>query len=154
MEETITSYLILFNGVFLGLREYFLTKKAYWLQGQWTRIVLIIAILIYAFIPTITFIIAPGKATYSVIFGSALSLVVHMIFYIIYRFKLPNMWGLAVTILSGSIILELAIFKVLIKINYGDAIMFLLMCGTTLIVFTYAITKLRVIAKEMEKKYV
>ena len=64
------------------------------------------------------------------------------------------MWGLAVTILSGSIILELAIFRVLIKINYGDAIMFLLMCGTTLIVFTYAITKLRVIAKEMEKKHV
>lgn len=151
----IFSYLALFNSLFLGLREYFLTKGLNWLEEQWKRVVLVIPILFYALIPTIALIIHPSDATHSIIFGALLSAVIHMTFYIIYRFKLQDMWGLAATILSGCIILESAIFKALTKIFSGsDAIMYLLMGGITLGVFTIAIIKLRIIAKEMEAKNV
>ena len=154
-EMMIFSYLASFNGLFLGLREYFLTKGVHWLEEQWTRVVLVAPILVYALIPTIALIVEPSRATHSIVFGALLSAVVHAVFYIVYRFKLPDMWGLAATILSGCIILESAIFKALTEVfRHSDAIMYLLMGGITLGVFTLAIIKLRVIAKEMEKKNV
>lgn len=151
----IFSYLILFNGLFLALREYFLTKGVHWLEAQWTRVVLVAPILVYALIPTIALIVEPSRATHSIIFGTMLSLVIHAIFYIVYCFKLLDMWGLAATILSGCIILESAMFRALTEVlHHNDAIMYLLMGGTTLGVFTFAIIKLRMIAKEMEEKHV
>ena len=112
-EMMIFSYLVLFHGLFLGLREYFLTKGVHWLEGKWMRVFLVAPILVYALIPTIAFIVEPSRATHSVVLGALLSALIHAVFYIVYSFKLPDMWGLAATILSGCIILESAIFKAL-----------------------------------------
>lgn len=155
-EMMIFSYLALFNGVFLGLREYFSTKAVHWLAEQWTRVVLVVPILGYVFIPTLMFIIDYDEhAPPAVAFGTLLAAVTHAVFYILYRYKLPDMWGLATTILSACIILESAIFKGITEVfDDGDAFAYLLMGCITLGIFTLAIIKLRVIAKEMEEKHV
>lgn len=154
-EMMIFSYLALFNGVFLGLREYFSTKVGHWLAEQWTRVILVVPILGYVLIPTLMFIIQPGRATFAIVFGTLLAAVIHTFFYILYRYKLPDMWGLATTILSACIILESAIFKGITEVfDHGSAFAYLLMGCVTLGIFTLAIIKLRVIAKEMEEKHV
>jgi len=84
-----------------------------------------------------------------------LAAVIHIAFYILYRYQLPDMWGLATTILSGCIILESAIFKGITEVFDDDnAFSYLLMGCITLGIFTLAITKLRFIVKEMEQKHV
>lgn len=150
-ERMIFSYLALFNGLFLGLREYFSIKNRSWLAEQWTRVVLVVPILGYVFIPTLMFIIEPERAAFAVVFGTLLAAVTHIAFYILYRYQLPDMWGLATTILSGCIILESAIFRGITEVfDYGNAFAYLLMGCITLGIFTFAIIKLRLIAKEME----
>ena len=150
-EMMIVSYLAIFNSVFLGLREFFANQNTKWLQDQWTRVVLVVPILVYVLIPTIMLIVEPSRATHAVVLGAVLAAIIHGVFYIVYRYKIPDMWGLAATILSGCIILESAIFKALTEVfRHSDAIMYLLMGGITLGVFTLAIIKLRTIAKEME----
>ena len=150
-EMMIVSYLAIFNAAFLGLREFFVSQGTKWLQDQWTRVVLVVPILVYALIPTIALIVEPSRATHAIVLGAVLSAIIHGIFYIVYRHKIPDMWGLAATILSGCIILESAIFKALTEVfRHSGAIMYLLMGGITLGVFTLAIIKLRTIAKEME----
>lgn len=154
-EMMIFSYLALFNALFLGLREYFSTQGLHWLEDQWTRVVLVLPILGYILIPAIAFIIEPGAATSSIILGALLSVLIHATFYLLYRYKLPDMWGLATTLLSVCIILESAIFKGITEIfNDADAIGYLLMGCITLGIFTLAIIKLRFIAKEMEENNV
>ncbi len=154
-EMMIFSCLALFNALFLGLREYFSSKGFHWLEDQWTRVVLVLPILGYILIPTLAFIIEPSRATTSIIFGTLLSALIHAAFYFLYRHKLPDMWGLATTVLSVCIILESAIFKGITEIfNDTDALAYLLMGAITLAIFTLAIIKLRFIAKEMEKKHV
>jgi uncharacterized membrane protein len=150
-EMMIVSYLAIFNLLFLGLREFFANQNTKWLQDQWTRVVLVVSILVYVLIPTIILIVELSRATHAIILGAGLSAIIHVGFYIVYRYKTPDMWGLAATILSGCIILESAIFKALTEVfRHSDAIMYLLMGGITLCVFTLAIIKLRNIAKEME----
>lgn len=150
-EMMIVSYLALFNAGFLGLREFLASKGKKWAQDQWTRVVLVIPILVYALIPTILLIVKPSRATDAVILGAMLSAVIHAVFYIIYRYKILDVWGVAATLLSGCIIIESAIFKVLSEVfQRGNAIMYLLMGSITLGVFTLAIIKLRIIAKGME----
>jgi uncharacterized membrane protein len=154
-EMLIISYLALFNGLFLGLREYFFTKIVPWLEGQWTRVVLVVPILGYLMIPTMMFIIEPGRASFSIFFGTLLAAITHIVFYLLYRYQLPDMWGLATTILSACIILESVIFKGITEVFDDDnAFAYLLMGGITLGIFTFAIVKLRFIAKEMESHHV
>jgi uncharacterized membrane protein len=154
-EMMIFSYLALFNGVFLGLREYFSSQAVSWMAGQWTRVVLVVPILGYLFIPTLMFVVEPSHTTFSIVIGTVLSTLTHLVFYILYRYKLPDMWGLTTTLLSACLILETAVFKVLRETSgHSDAMMFLLMGGITLAIFTLAIIKLRLIAKEMETHHV
>lgn len=148
-EMMIVSYLALFNAGFLGLREFFASHGKNWLQDQWTRVVLVISILVYALIPAILLIRAPSRATHAVVIGAVLSAVIHAVFYITYRYKILDLWGLAATLLSVCIIIEFAISKALGEV-FNDAIMFLLMGSVTLGVFTLTIIKLRIIAKGME----
>lgn len=151
-EMMIISYLVIFNSVFLGLREFFANQGMKWLQGRWMRVVLVVIILFYVLIPTISLIAYPNSATYALIIGAILSAIIHVAFYIIYRRKIPDMLGLAATIISGCVILESAILKILTEVFPHDdnATVFLLMGCMTLVVFTLAITRLRIIAKEME----
>lgn len=149
-EMMIVSYLAVFNTFFLGLREYFAAKGLDWLQDRWTRVVLIVPILVYVLIPAVILITEPEYATRSIVLGALLSAVIHAGFYIIYRYKLPDMRGLAATVLSGCIISETAIFKVLHELfRHSDSLMFLLMGALTLVVFSLAIIHLRIIRETL-----
>lgn len=153
-EMLIFSYLAIFNTLFLGLREHFANKNFAWLEHQWTRVILVLSILGYLLIPTLAFIIEPSRATNSIILGVLLSMLIHLGFYLVYRYQFPDMWGLATTILSICIILESAIFKLITQIfDEGNAFAFLLMGCITLSLFSFAIIKLRFIAKELEAKH-
>ena len=150
-EMMIISYLAIFNLVFLGLREFFANQGTQWLQDKWTRVVLVVPILVYLLIPTIRLIIEPSRATTAVVLGAVLSAIIHGVFYIIYRHTFRDMWGLVATILSGCIILESAIFKALTEVFKNSLDFFFLMMGViTLGLFTLVIIRLHIIAKEME----
>lgn len=150
-EMMLVVYLMLVNSAFLGLREWFVIQGNKWLQQRWTRLVLISVILVYAIIPPMILILVPSSATQAIVMGTVLSGIIHGVFYIFYRYKIPDISGIAVTILSGCIILELAILKMLTKVfSRSDSIIYLLLGCITLVVFVIAIIKLRIIAKEME----
>lgn len=157
-EMLIVSYLAVFNGVFLALREFLARKGSVWLRGQWTRVALVVPILVFVLIPTIILISEPSGASYSIIIGAALSALAHVAFYFIYCYKMPDMWALSSTVLSGCVIVETVVFKVMLEIFQHDeavlVLLFYLMGFITLGVFSFAIIILRRIAKEMEARRV
>jgi hypothetical protein len=156
MEFMIFIYMAILNGTTLALREYFAVEKAYeWLEARWTRVVLTVTTLLIMLIPIVVWIVEPSRATESIILSGVIGLIGHGAAYYFYRYKLPDMWSLAATILSGCIIVEAAGFKILSEMfRRADSIMFLFMGLMTLGVFTYAIIYLRKIAKEMEADHV
>lgn len=157
MEFMIFVYMISLNGAILALREYFSMKKAYeWLKAQWIRLMLTIVILLIMLIPIIIWIVVdPSRATKSIMLSGVMGLIGHGAVYFFYRYRSPDIYSLAATVLSGSIIVEAAGLKILFEMfRRTDAIMFLLMGLITLGVFTYAIIYLRKITKEMGGGYV
>ncbi|MCA0433251.1 MAG: DUF2157 domain-containing protein [Proteobacteria bacterium] len=154
-EMLIFSGLALFSAVFLGLREYVAGRGAQWLQGRWTRAVLVVSILGLLLIPAITFIMESNRDNSALLLGAALAVIFHVGFYLIYRFRLPDIWALAVTAFSGCIIVEAAIFKVLTELlSDGDVFPFLLIGLITLGLFAAVIARLRAILREMEAGHV
>jgi uncharacterized membrane protein len=155
MAFMIFTYMAVLNGVALALREYFVLKKYEWLRVRWTRVVLAIATLLIMLIPIIAWIVAPNRATQSIILSGIIGLAGHAVAYVVYRHKLPDMWSLAATVLSGCLIVEVAGFKILSEMfRIADAAMFLLVGLMTLGVFTSAIIYLRKIAQHMEVDHV
>ncbi len=156
MKSMIFTYMAILNGSALALREYFTLEKAYeWLEARWTRVVLTIATLLIMLIPIVMWIGEPGRATKSVMLSGVVGLIGHGAAYYFYRYKLPDMWSLAATVLSGCIIVESVGFKIFYEMfRRTHSIMFLLMGLMTLGVFTYAIIYLRKTAKEMVAEHV
>lgn len=155
VEMMITSILAALNFTFLGLREYFAHKGTEWLSERWTRVILIIPILVCLLIPIIIFIVEPNRATSSIEIGAVFGLVAHAGLFVTYGYKLHDMWSLSAVFLSVCIILESAGFKLLSEIfNRADAAMFLLAGIMTIGIFTFAIVMLRQIAKNMEISHV
>lgn len=146
-------YLILFNGFFLILREFLYTKGTHWLQNRWTRIVLIIPILLFALIPTLEFIQSPSLATYSIILGTVFSIVIHLAYYFVYRYLIQDIVVITATLLSICIILVSAIAKLTALLGSNFSIVYLLTGAITPVIFTLAIITLRTIAKKMEKNH-
>lgn len=154
-EFMIFSYLTLLNGFFLVAGEYLTNKGSDRAADRRLRIVLAISVLISMSIPMITLIAEPGRATGSVVFGAVLGFAGHGILLFSYRYKLPDIWVLSLTILSLCIIAEIAGFKMLSEMfRRSEATMFLLMGGMTLGIFTFAIIRLRKIAGNMEERNV
>ena len=156
MEFMIFFYTTLLNGSALILCEYFASYKNYiWLQQKWSRIILIIAVLISMSVPILAWIVEPEKVTISIILSATFGLIGHGVAYMIYCHKLKDMWSLAAIVLSGCIMIEVWGFKMISK-SFGqfDASMFLIMGLMTLGVFTGAIAYLRKVASGMESNNV
>ncbi|MEQ1790215.1 MAG: DUF2157 domain-containing protein [Rickettsiales bacterium] len=155
MEFMIISYLAIFNSLFLTLREYFVSKQTKWLEGNWTRVILVVPILILAMIAGITYVVDSGHSNQAINISALISVIILVVFYVIYRFKLPDMWSLSATILSGCIIVEVAILRIVTdNFSHTNSILFLFMGCITLGIFTLAVIKLRSIGKEMGVKHV
>ena len=154
-EMLITSILAAFNLIFLGLREYFALSGMPWLAGRWTRLVLVIAILVYLLIPTIAYIVEPSRASSSVALGALFGVTAHAALFALYRYKLPDLWTLSAVLLSICIIVEVAAVKLLAEIFKHDAkAAFFFFAGLmTIGIFTLAIAALRSIASTMEPSH-
>jgi|WetSurMetagenome_2_1015567.scaffolds.fasta_scaffold07101_4 uncharacterized membrane protein len=142
------SCLAFLNGAFLILREYGYLKGLEWLNGRWLRIVLVLGVLVSLYIPTFMFIVDFHRINYNISIGLIFSLIAHVIFLAYYRYKQPDLWVIATTILSICIILETFCFRIVIRVNDAIGIFFLLTL-VTIGIFSFAMMILRSIAKTM-----
>ncbi len=85
IEFMIYTFLMIFNGLILSLREYFASdEKMKWLRFRWIRILLTFLILPIMLIPILTLITSVTEATFSVILSAVLGIFGHIIFYYVY----------------------------------------------------------------------
>lgn len=145
----IFTYLILFNGAFLALREA-LAGRA-WLAPRWTRLILVLPLLVACDIPAIAYIADPGDAAPAIGLGAALALAVHGGLFLLYRYRRGDLWALAALVLSLCILVEAVLVRVVFEFgDGGEAGLYLFLGLATLGVFTGAIVVLRIIAKAMD----
>jgi len=143
VEILIFPLLALFNGLFLGLREFYDLRGANWLSARWTRVLLVLTILVCALPPAFLLIDAPTRATTSVVSGSLVTLIVHLVLYNFYRFKVCDLWSQAAIYLSICILSVTAFHKVFRNIFGSESLTLLLLGFVTLGMFTVAVVSLR-----------
>lgn len=149
-ESHIPLYLILLNLVCLGLREYFTQKNIDWLKPKWIRAVLTTFILICSIIAAANFIWGTNQE--KLIFEIIAAIFVLSSFYVIYRYKLPDLWSLANTILSGCIIFEIFLFRIMEKVFSTSFEIGLFIIGIlTIFIFSFAIILLKDVAKKIRR---
>ena len=149
-------FLMIFNGLMLSLREYFvLDEKMKWLRLRWIRIVLVFLILPIMLIPILTLITSITEATISIILSSVLGVFGHIIFYYVYRYKFKDLLVLAALALSVCIVIQVFGFEFFGNLIGGtDGILFAIMGVVALLTFSSAIIVLRKIDKGMESSNV
>lgn len=156
MEYMIYALLAFLNGAALGLREYFVRDKdKEWMQGSWMRVVLVIATLLPMLIPVVVFVVEPENATFSIVIAAIIGSLGHCLIYVFYRYKIGDMWSIAVTTLSFCIIIEAAGLNFLAStFDNAEFVMFLLMGLMTLAIFTTAVFYLRKTIDALEVDHV
>lgn len=150
MESMIFVYLIILNGFFWYLREYFVSKKFIdWLKPEWTRVVIATITLIMMFIPVVDWILKYKHTTDSLNLGAVFGAVGHFLYYFTYRYIHKNLLVLALTILSGCIIIELSFLNIILKtFNINDeSSSLMIMTILTIVVFSFSVIHLRNIFK-------
>ncbi len=150
-------YLTILNGLLLALKEYFQIKGFEFLKPQWFRVLLVLLVLGYAFIPTFLCIYFPKEVNSAIILGTILAAVAHISFYILYRYSILSIGAIAATFLSAATIAVVILWK-LLSLTTDSSLFgifaYLLMGCATLGIFTFTIIKLRSIDKEMRENHV
>jgi hypothetical protein len=149
MRLMIASYVAVLNAFFLLGRELLVASGTDWLSERWTRLLLVLTILISLGIPALAFIFDFDSAEVAVVTGALLCVLVHAIFICSYRYILPDMWSLAATILSLCLLIEAAAVRILAEGADGAGLLFL-MGGFTIGLFTMATICIRTISKKVE----
>lgn len=149
-EELILTFLTLFNGSFLLLREYMVIKKQQnWLEYSWVRSVILIAVVITAVVPVSGNIFdfkhyhQPLTWVYIVT-----NLLILSVLYWLYRYKIPNIKALSVVIFGLAVIAYSALSLFLAKVSL--AISYLIGGILAVAVFGVAIAYIRHVSKEIE----
>lgn len=154
LEFMLFLFLAILNGIFLILREVGYLKGLEWLKGRWLRIILVLGILVPLFIPMFMFILDFHKISYSISIGAIFGLIVHIIFFSYYRYKQPDLWVIATTILSICIILETLNIKIfIVKMVANPIITLFLLTVLTIGTFSLGIIILRSITKSMSEQH-
>lgn len=156
IEFMIYTFLMIFNGLILSLREYFASdEKMKWLRFRWIRILLTFLILPIMLIPILTLITSVTEATFSVILSAVLGIFGHIIFYYVYRYKFKDLLVLATLAFSACIVIQVFGFEFFGNLIGGtDGILFAIMGIVALLTFSSAIIVLRKIDKGMESSNV
>jgi hypothetical protein len=153
----IFTYLMIFNAGLLALKEYFQAKGLIFLKPQWVRVLLVLVILGYAFIPTFLYIIEPGKANSAIVVGTVFAILFHTLFYILYRYRILSIGVIAVTFLSAATIIMVMLWK-LLSLTSDSSLFglfaYLLMGCATLGIFTLVVIALRSIDRKMRENHV
>ena len=149
MVHMIFTYLILLNGLMLVLYEYFAEKISYeWLNVRWLRILLTITVLNMMARPICILIVdSEGCST---LISSAIGAIGHVLIYLYYRYKRPDILSLAFWVLSICIIVEFLIAKVILELDIKLSIQCLLGGIMTLCVFSFAVIYLRKVSKQIQ----
>jgi len=109
-ENPLLSFLIVFNGLILGMREYYLPL---WAKAPWTRLVMVLPILACAFAASLRFIVdardffIPNKTvplTMELCISTALSFATLLVFYIVYKNKRPDRTAFTATLITCALI--------------------------------------------------
>ena len=144
MQDMVYVYLVLFNGVFLVLREIAENKGATWLKHNWTRVVLGVTVIAFMLIPMTSFIWDIGNSGESITYSAILGFVGHLLMFYQYRIKKINMWILASLVLSVCIMCEVLALKIITEsISGAGSGIFFLMGILTIAIFTTAIVYIR-----------
>ncbi|MDE1461798.1 DUF2157 domain-containing protein [Spartinivicinus poritis] len=147
MEDLLYSLLLGINGLALVLREYAVQRNYNWLSVQWLRVVLVIALSIFLIIPIEHCIVDPDSARTSTYISALFGSITLAAGFWVYRFKLFDMWALAIIVLTCCIIATTVAFKLLFEfIGEGESVTFLLMGLASLGVFTAALIYLRAVS--------
>ena len=156
IEFMIYTFLMIFNGLILSLREYFASdEKMKWLRFRWIRILLTFLILPIMLIPILTLITSVTEATFFVILSAVLGIFGHIIFYYVYRYKFKDLLVLATLAFSVCIVIQVFGFEFFGNLIGGtDGILFAIMGIVALLTFSSAIIVLRKIDKGMESSNV
>lgn len=156
IEFMIYTFLMIFNGLILSLREYFASdEKMKWLRFRWIRILLTFLILPIMLIPILTLITSVTEATFSVILSAVLGIFGHIIFYYVYRYKFKDLLVLVTLAFSACIVIQVFGFEFFGNLIGGtDGILFAIMGIVALLTFSSAIIVLRKIDKGMESSNV
>ena len=148
------SYMTIGNGIALILREYFAMRPGYeWLRPQWLRLVPAVSILVFMLIPAKSLAVSFTIVSSSTWLSGTIGIVGHCLFYYTYRYRRPDIWVLAATVLSSCIILVHFIFHCTLFISSAidGPPLFMLLALLTLALFTAALVHLRRVAKKMTK---
>ena len=146
--------IVLFNSAFLALREYVAAKGIQWPDHRWTRIALVVPVIFYSALLIINFIFSRSAEPMQIfiILCTILFALVHAVCYLIYRYKLPDMWVLTTIILSVCLILETLVVRLTSNVDRLDRLSTLVIIScATLTIFTLAIKILLTIAREIHK---
>jgi uncharacterized membrane protein len=147
----IWSILAAFNLVALTFREVLVERGVEWLSERWTRLALVIPVLIFLLIPTAIFFADPHRADFGISVGAAFGLVTHAALFLIYRYRLPDVWALAAVFISSCVIVEVMGFRFLHDIfQDSDAVRLLFSGLMTIAIFTLAVSTLRHLVRHME----
>jgi uncharacterized membrane protein len=152
MQMAIASILAVLNLTFLALREYAVDHGAPWLTLRWTRLILVLTVLTCLLVPTITYIVEPSRASPSVAYGALFGVTAHAALFMLYRYRLPDLWALSAVLLSSAIIVGATAIKLLVEIwgTHRQAAPFFIAALVTIGIFTFAVSTLRTIANGME----
>ena len=144
-------YLALLNGAVLALREWGVRRGYDWVAARWTRVLLTLVTLGVLLIPVLWLIESGGDASSSVLLTGIIGLIGHVILYAVYRHVLRDMRVIAATVLSGCLILEATVNRVLGEV-FGDfaAASWMILGLATLIIFGAAIVYLRSVMRQLQ----
>ena len=149
----IYTYLILFNGFFLALREFLVHKKyCEFLKPQWVREFIFAPVSLMMSIPIISWIVYWDKATVSCMTSGVVGLFGYAIIYYVYRYKLYDKMALSSIVLSSCIILDSFIYKLIDTFIKDRAMIMFLMTIITLIIFVSGIDYITTTIKRKEFK--
>ena len=154
MNFLIFGYLVLLNGVALGLREWGAQRGVDWVAPRWTRVLLTLVTLGVLLIPVLWLIWRGSDASTSILLTGIIGLIGHVALYAIYRHLLRDMWALAATVLSVCLILETLTVRALNNALIDSfALAWWSLGMATLGIFSVAIIYLRSVTRQLRTSH-
>jgi uncharacterized membrane protein len=141
--------LAVFNGLLLVLREFTTWQGVTWLSSSWTRNALSFLMLLYLSVPVLALIFDGRRASAAGWIGTSVAILVHLLFYVVYRIKIRDLINLVFTLFSACMLVELTIGKLLLSgsVNTANPLIYLVLGIITLALFTATTLHLRQLSK-------
>ena len=132
----LAAILAVLNGAVLAARELACSRGVSWLQGKWTRLPLVFAVLYALLIPVLSSIVDYEQ---EYVFSLLIGLGGGAFMYWFYRFRTRDMWCFSAACLFWALIVEVCVARVVFEGSQGgDAATLLFMAMVTIGIFAGA----------------